>query len=49
MWDSLKSLTSYQDLDAGKVLPLLNEDNQPVFDMQDNVTSFKIHSSVEST
>ena len=34
MWDSLKSLTSYQDLDGGNVLPLLNEDSQAVFDMQ---------------
>ena len=28
------SLTSYQDLNGGNVLPLLNEDNQPVFDIQ---------------
>ena len=34
MWQSLKTLTSYQDLDGGNVLPLLNEDNQPVFDIQ---------------
>ena len=34
MWHSLKTLTTYQDLDGGSVLPLLNEDNQPVFDMQ---------------
>ena len=34
MWQSLKTLTSYQDLDGGNVLPLLKEDNQPVFDIQ---------------
>ena len=34
MWDSVKTLTSYQDLDGGNVLPLLDENNQPVFDMQ---------------
>ena len=34
MWDSLKSFTSYQDLDRGNVLSHLNEDNQPVFDRQ---------------
>ena len=34
MWHSLKTLTTYQDLEGGSVLPLLNEDNQPVFDMQ---------------
>ena len=34
MWQNLKTLTSYQDLDGGNVLPLLNEDNQSVFDMQ---------------
>ena len=34
MWDSVKKLTSYQDLDGGNVLPLLDENNQPVFDMQ---------------
>ncbi|MEW8544970.1 MAG: reverse transcriptase domain-containing protein [Candidatus Thiodiazotropha sp.] len=34
MWESLRTLTSYQDLDGGNILPLLNEDNQPVFDLQ---------------
>ena len=34
MWESLRTLTSYQDLDGGNVLPLLNDDNQPVFDLQ---------------
>lgn len=34
MWDSLKTLTTYQDLDGGNILPLLNEDNQPIFDLQ---------------
>ena len=32
MWDSFKSLTSYQDLDGGNVLPLLDRDNNPVFE-----------------
>ena len=35
MWDSFKSLTSYQDLDGGNVLPLLDRDNNPVFEYEE--------------
>ena len=34
MWESLRTVTSYQDLDGVNVIPLLNEDNQTVFDLQ---------------
>ena len=33
LWDSFKSLTSYQDLDGGNVLPLYDQDNNPIFDL----------------
>ena len=35
MWESLRTLTSYQDSDGGNVLPLLNDENQPVFGLQE--------------
>ena len=35
MWDSFKSLTSYQDLDGGNILPLLDQDNNPVFELEE--------------
>ena len=31
MWDTFKTLTSYQDLDGGNILPLLDNDNDPFF------------------
>ena len=34
MWDSFKSLTSYQALDGGNILPLLDQDNNPVFELE---------------
>ena len=34
MWDTFKTLTSYQDLDGGNILPLLDKDNNPVFDLE---------------
>ena len=33
MWDTFKTLTTYQDLDGGNILPLLDKDNNPVFDL----------------
>ena len=33
MWDSFKSLTSYQNLDGGNIFPLLFRDN-PVFELE---------------
>lgn len=32
MWENFKSLTSYEQLDGGGMLPLLDENNVPVFD-----------------
>ena len=34
MWDTFKSLTSYQDQDGGNILPLLDKDNNPVFELE---------------
>ena len=34
MWDTFKTLTSYQDLDGGNILPLLDKDNNPVFELE---------------
>ena len=34
MWDSFRTLTTYQDLDGGNILPLLDKDNNPVFDLE---------------
>ena len=34
--DSFKSLTSYQDLDIGYILLLLDQDNNPVFELEQN-------------
>ena len=34
MWDTFKTLTSYQDLDGGNILPLLDKDNNHVFDLE---------------
>ena len=33
-WDTFKTLTSYQDLDGGNILPLLDKDNNPVFELE---------------
>ena len=35
LWDSFRSLTSYQDLDGGNVLPLFDRDNKPIFEIQE--------------
>ena len=35
LWDSFKSLISYQDLNGGNVLPLYDQDNNPIFELQD--------------
>ena len=48
MWDSLRTLTSYQDLDGGNILSLLNDSNQPVFDLPGKCSILKIPSSVEN-
>ena len=51
MWESLRTLTSYQDLDGGNVLPLLNDDNQPLqyLTYKENVVFCKPHFSVDSS
>ena len=33
MWDTFNNLTSYQDLDGGDILPLLDCQNQPIFEV----------------
>ena len=34
MWDTFKTLTSYQDLDGGNIHLLLDKDTNPAFDLE---------------
>lgn len=48
MWDTFKTLTSYQDLDGGNILPLLDRDNNPVFELEQKCQILQDNSLVGS-
>ena len=37
IWQNFRTLTSYQDEDAGGVLPLMDMDNKPIFDKSEKI------------